>query len=610
MQVIKSKLAFLAKSETFKTLFKEYDPLWLTANDLKSNKYAIEILICESTMAQETEIAAAIHTKKIKNEVSRILLVHADDAQLSTQNYNLIKPDAFIDRSSLTNDYLMNLWDDVSQSNQDQIYLNLSAELNSEYEIIKLELEKKLEEKTKNLIESRKQIYEINNRVEFLRRTLYITSKVKNLQEAESQLNELLASYSKVTWLKIVKHEDVANFEKDITAQFDSTFAKNELKLRNEIFFVYFFKGDKKIYRKVDLDYFKKLSETLEINLSRSFNLQSLQQSERLFDLAFHSSPHPILVIDRHYQVVQANLAAEQSTLGSHYKTKCYELLFNRKSVCVGCALGKNFEVQKEMKTFRVQSSHFNLDNDEEHDYWVHLYEDISEQKSVEHKFQQTARLAELGLVSSSIAHELNNPLGGILSYLQIMKLDLASNHPFQNDIEMMNQTALRMKKIIEELLIFSRKEDSFQLESQSLLKLLQKNLELLQMQLKKENLKVIFADSESAAHGDAEHLVSSLHFRNSIHLVFQFFLQKLKFKRLSQANFTGLVEVKIFQDQINSYLSFQANLGPYDVMANTNDMTLITLEKSLLDQGFQAIITEPKPAWIQLLVTLPRTKG
>ncbi len=608
--VLKAKLAFLTKSEDFNSFFKEYEPLRLTTEDLKSNHYTIDVLVCELGFMSDQEVAELIHIKRIKNEVSRLVLVNTENISISTVNYNLVKPDGIVEIGGLTSDYLMHLLDEVSQSNQDQIYLNLSAELNSEYEIIKQELEKKLEEKTKNLIESRKQIFEINNRVEFLRRTLYITSKVKNLTEAEHQLNELLSSYNKVTWLKIVKSDDEHTFEKEIETQFDSTFFKNQLHLHSETYYIYFFKGDKKVYRKVDQDYFKKLSETLEINLSRSINLQSLQQSERLFDLAFHSSPHPILVIDKNYQVLQANLAAERSELGTNHKTKCYELLFSRKAPCVGCALGKNFEVQNEMKNFRVQSSHFNLDTEEETDYWVHLYENISEQKAIEHKFQQTARLAELGLVSSSIAHELNNPLGGILSYLQIMKMDLANNHPFQTDIEMMNQTALRMKKIIEELLVFSRKEDSFQIESQSLLKLVQKNLDLLQMQLKKDNLKVIFADVDATTINDAEHAVSALHFRNSIHLVLQYLLQKLKIKRLNQANFTGLVEVKIFQDQINSYLSFQTNLGPYDIMANTNDMTLITLEKSLLDQGFQVIITEPKPSWILLQVTLPRTKG
>lgn len=607
--VLKAKLAFFTQSESFKTFFKEYEPLRLTTEDLRSRHYTIDVLVCELGMLQDAEIAELIHTKRIKNEISRLVLVNAENVSVPTANYNLVKPDRLVEIAGLTADYLMHLLEEVSQSNQDQIYLNLSAELNSEYEVIKQELEKKVEEKTKNLIESRKQIFEINNRVEFLRRTLYITSKVKNLPEAEQQLNELLSSYNKVTWLKIVNSDEVEAFEADIQRQFDTTYFKNMIRLHDEIHYIYFFKGDKRVYRKVDQDYFKKLSETLEINLSRSINLQSLQQSERLFDLAFHSSPHAILVIDRNYQVLQANLAAERSALGAPHRTKCYELLFNRKSACVGCSLGQNFEIKNEMKTFKVQSSHFNLDTEEDSDYWVHIYEDVSEKKAIEHKFQQTARLAELGLVSSSIAHELNNPLGGILSYLQIMKLDLANNHPFQADIEMMSQTGLRMKKIIEDLLVFSRKEDSFQVESTSLIKLVQKSLDLLQLQLKKENLKVIFNESENTATNDVEHAVSTLHFRNSIHLVFQFLLQKLKMKRLSQSNLTGLVEVKILQDQMNSYLNFQTNLGPYDKMANTNDMTLITLEKSLIDQGFQVVISEPKPNWIQLLVTLPRLK-
>ncbi len=604
MSIIKSKLAFLCKNETSLEMFKDFEPLNLQLKEFKERTYAIDLLICDAAVASQSEYAQLIKNKKLTNEVSEVILTGTQQQKIPIEFYNLIKPIAFMELSDLTVDQMMLFWDKISQSNQDQIYLNLSAELNSEYEILKTELEKKLLEKTQTLIESRKQIFEINNRVEFLRRTLYITSKVKNLEEAEEEINTLLASYSKVTWFKIIKHLDCDAFEADVKAKLDSTFFKVEIRLQAESYFLYFFRGDKKIYRKQDTDYFKKLSETLEINLSRSINLQSLQQSERLFDLAFHSSPHSILVIDKDYEVLQANLAAEQSPLGAPHKSKCFELLFSRRSPCVGCTLGEKFEIQNEMKTFRVQSSHFILDADEESDYYIHLYENISEQKTIENKFQQTARLAELGLVSSSIAHELNNPLGGILSYLQIMKLDLPSQHPFQNDIEMMTQTGLRMKKIIEELLIFSRKEDSFQPELQSLPKLLHKILDLLQMQLKKENLKVVIADSQA----EVEHLVSALHFRNSIHLAFQFLLQKLKVKKLNQANFTGLVEVKIFQDQINSYLSFSTNLGPNEITANTNDMTLITLEKSLLDQGFQAIISEPKPAWIQLLITLPRT--
>jgi hypothetical protein len=130
----------------------------------------------------------------------------------------------------------------------------------------------------------------------------------------------------------------------------------------------------------------------------------------------------------------------------------------------------------------------------------------------------------------------------------------------------------------------------------------LHKNLDLLQMQLKKEHLVVSFVQEDRMHY----HEVSILHFRNIIHLVFQFFLHKLRIKRQNKANFSGLVEVKVSQDQSGSYLSFNSNLGPHDLKLNSNDLSLITLEKSILDQGFQLVISEPQNGWLQLLIKLP----
>jgi hypothetical protein len=67
------------------------------------------------------------------------------------------------------------------------------------------------------------------------------------------------------------------------------------------------------------------------------------------------------------------------------------------------------------------------------------------------------------------------------------------------------------------------------------------------------------------------------------------------------------MVEVKISQDPGNSYLSFNSNLGPHDLRTTSNDLSLITLEKSVLDQGFQLVISEPQPGWMQVLIKMPK---
>lgn len=62
----------------------------------------------------------------------------------------------------------------------------------------------------------------------------------------------------------------------------------------------------------------------------------------------------------------------------------------------------------------------------------------------------------ELGIVSSSIAHELNNPLGGILAALNVLELDQAPEQ-IEKKYEQMREGVLRCKKLIETFLGFTR---------------------------------------------------------------------------------------------------------------------------------------------------------
>jgi hypothetical protein len=64
----------------------------------------------------------------------------------------------------------------------------------------------------------------------------------------------------------------------------------------------------------------------------------------------------------------------------------------------------------------------------------------------------------ELGIVSSSIAHELNNPLGGILAALDVLLLD---DNPVEIDekFTQMKSGVQRCKELVETFLSFSRKK-------------------------------------------------------------------------------------------------------------------------------------------------------
>ncbi len=81
----------------------------------------------------------------------------------------------------------------------------------------------------------------------------------------------------------------------------------------------------------------------------------------------------------------------------------------------------------------------------------------------------QSEKIASVGRMAAGVAHEINNPLSGIMIYAELLKENLKDDPQNVEDThEIINQT-LRCKKIVSELLSFSRqsigKASSFSLE-------------------------------------------------------------------------------------------------------------------------------------------------
>ncbi|MBU0736076.1 MAG: PAS domain S-box protein, partial [Proteobacteria bacterium] len=69
----------------------------------------------------------------------------------------------------------------------------------------------------------------------------------------------------------------------------------------------------------------------------------------------------------------------------------------------------------------------------------------------------QSEKIASVGRMAAGVAHEINNPLSGVLIYAELLKESLKDNSPYLNDIEEVIDQTLRCKKIVAELLEFSR---------------------------------------------------------------------------------------------------------------------------------------------------------
>ena len=69
-------------------------------------------------------------------------------------------------------------------------------------------------------------------------------------------------------------------------------------------------------------------------------------------------------------------------------------------------------------------------------------------------------KMASLGKLAAGIAHEINNPLGGILIYSSLMMEELIEADARRQDLEKIVQEATRCKDIVKSLLEFSRQTE------------------------------------------------------------------------------------------------------------------------------------------------------
>lgn len=115
----------------------------------------------------------------------------------------------------------------------------------------------------------------------------------------------------------------------------------------------------------------------------------------------------------------------------------------------------------------------------------------VNNLKRLQTQIIQMDRLSNIGQLAGGIAHELNNPLVGVLGQAQILLEQLPQESPLRVHIEKIERAAKRCREIVAKLLQFSRQKEYEYTES-DINEVVQNVLLIADSELKAHNIEVV----------------------------------------------------------------------------------------------------------------------
>jgi two-component system NtrC family sensor kinase len=118
------------------------------------------------------------------------------------------------------------------------------------------------------------------------------------------------------------------------------------------------------------------------------------------------------------------------------------------------------------------------------------VFEDITERIRLQQQLVTSEKLASIGLLSAGVAHEINTPLTGISSYVQMLQKKVTESH-FAQILEKIEAQTERVSRIVKNLLNFSRNPSDISFHRVSLKDSLQEIISLIEYKLKAMNIRL-----------------------------------------------------------------------------------------------------------------------
>jgi PAS domain S-box-containing protein len=190
---------------------------------------------------------------------------------------------------------------------------------------------------------------------------------------------------------------------------------------------------------------------------------QEIAEQQALTDRILESTPNPVVVIGQDKRIIMVNKAFRHMFEMTRNKSEGRDIadiipVPHLVEKITQVLSGGKFHSQVEFKIKRgLKEMVFiaKCTGMQKNEVLVILH-DITEEREMQERLYQTDRLASLGEMAAGIAHELNNPLTGVVALSQLM-LESGAPPEIQADLEAISNEGQRAASVVKNLLAFAR---------------------------------------------------------------------------------------------------------------------------------------------------------
>ncbi len=228
---------------------------------------------------------------------------------------------------------------------------------------------------------------------------------------------------------------------------------------------------------------------------------KALKHAAEEWRITFDSITDPISIQDNNHRIIRVNKAFAKA-FGMEPKDiigrKCYQVIHGTDSPPAPCPhqtiladhqpLTEEFYDASRRTHLEISMAPL-LDDQGQMMGVIQITKDVTERKRMQEKLIVTDRLVSLGEMAAGIAHEINNPLTGVVGFSEmLLEQDLPVN--IRDDVKIIAEGGARVAEIVKRMLTFARQTVPVK-TSVNLNEVIESTLELQNYALRTSNIEV-----------------------------------------------------------------------------------------------------------------------